>query len=184
MKYLFIELLIREGEREHDHRVLTTTDANDIKFAAQRYASTYWGEGERDGMYWYAHGGEIAIRVESVVELSEYEYKLLSRIFQGQKSPPDYFKIKQSGFDTVIQREQIEIDAGKYGKIHIFQDDGKLGFIIDVFDAEDENKGTMAIWEDDLHDEDRENDLSMCLASGEHLKSCDDDGFCNNCGHQ
>lgn len=182
--------MIREGEREHDHRVLTTTIANDIKFAAQRYASTYWGEGERERFgnsktnYWYAHGGEIAIRVTHVVEVSKYEYQLMSRIFQGQKAPPDYFKIKQSGFDTVIQREQIEIDAGKYGKIHIFQDDGKLGFIVDVFDAEDECAGTMPIWEDDLYDEDRENDLSMCLASGEHLKSCDDDGFCNNCGHQ
>lgn len=23
-----------------------------------------------------------------------------------------------------------------------------------------------------------------CMESGQHLKSCDDDGFCNNCGHQ
>ena len=25
---------------------------------------------------------------------------------------------------------------------------------------------------------------SDCIISGQHLKSCDDDGFCNNCGHQ
>lgn len=23
-----------------------------------------------------------------------------------------------------------------------------------------------------------------CMNSGDHLESCDDDGFCNNCGHQ
>jgi hypothetical protein len=23
-----------------------------------------------------------------------------------------------------------------------------------------------------------------CVASGQHLKSCDDDGFCNSCGEQ
>jgi len=27
-------------------------------------------------------------------------------------------------------------------------------------------------------------DPSECVKSGQHLKSCDDDGFCNNCGFQ
>ena len=27
-------------------------------------------------------------------------------------------------------------------------------------------------------------DPEECLEAGDHLKSCDDDGFCNNCGHQ
>lgn len=31
---------------------------------------------------------------------------------------------------------------------------------------------------------DFETELDDCLKSGQHLKSCDDDGFCNNCGHQ
>lgn len=27
-------------------------------------------------------------------------------------------------------------------------------------------------------------DLDDCIASGQHLQDCDDDGYCNNCGHQ
>ena len=150
MKYLFIELKIRDGEREHDHRVLTSTLGNDIQFAAQRYASSYWGYGERDGNYWYVDG-EIAIKVTSVVEITEFEFKLMSRIFSGQKAPPDYFKLKASGFDTKIQREQIEITAGDYGSVLLFQDDGKLGFIIDVYGEEHVN--TMQVWEEDLKPE-------------------------------
>lgn len=26
--------------------------------------------------------------------------------------------------------------------------------------------------------------LQDCIKSGQHLNSCDNDGFCNNCGHQ
>src|SRR4051812_45148072 len=26
--------------------------------------------------------------------------------------------------------------------------------------------------------------LADCIASGQHLKSCDNDGYCNRCGHQ
>ena len=35
-----------------------------------------------------------------------------------------------------------------------------------------------------LHDEYLYEDPEECLESGDHLKSCDEDGFCNYCGHQ
>lgn len=71
-----------------------------------------------------------------------------------------YFKILQSGFDKVAQREQIEINAGEHGKILIFQDDGKLGFIIDVYGQED-HVNTMAVWEEDLQGEEDPNNFSL-----------------------
>lgn len=154
MKRLFIELKIRDGERDHDHRVLTSTLGNNIQFAAQRYASSYWGYGKRDGNYWYVDGGEIAIKVTSVVEITEFEYKLMSRIFSGQKPPPDYFKLKATGFDTQIQREQIEIKTGKHGTFVMYQDGDKLGFIVDVF-GETDHVSTMQVWEEDLKPEEK-----------------------------
>ena len=29
-----------------------------------------------------------------------------------------------------------------------------------------------------------EEEIKECTSNGTHLKSCDDDGFCNECGHQ
>ena len=42
-----------------------------------------------------------------------------------------------------------------------------------------------AIDDDDIEITDEtEDDLQDCIIAGTHLKSCDDDGFCNECGHQ
>lgn len=80
-KKLFIELDVRDGERVHTHRVLTETTCEDINFAGQWYASHYWGETYRDGNSWYAWGGEIAITLKEVKELTKDEFKLLNKIF-------------------------------------------------------------------------------------------------------
>lgn len=84
MKYLFIILNVREGEREHTHRVLHTTKANNVDFAAELYAARFWGDSfryDRDDDEWYAWGGEISIRLEKVVEISEEKYLELSELF-------------------------------------------------------------------------------------------------------
>jgi hypothetical protein len=87
MKHLLITLKIQDGEREHTHRCLHTTTGNNVQFAAQHYASNYWGEGERDKILskdrWWFFGGEIAVLVESVTELTENEFKLMDEIFCG-----------------------------------------------------------------------------------------------------
>lgn len=80
-KKLFIELNVRDREREHTHRVLTETNCEDINFAGQWYASHYWGESYRDGNSWYAWSGEIAITLKEVKELTNNEFKLLNKIF-------------------------------------------------------------------------------------------------------
>lgn len=88
MKYLFIELRIQDGERQHTHRVLTTTLASNVRFAAERYAASYWGHGKRedkDNYWWF--DGEITIKVIRVTELSEFMYKAMSDVFSGNVRP-------------------------------------------------------------------------------------------------
>ena len=154
MKYLFITLDVQDGERKHTHRILHATRGNNIEFAAQRYVSNFWGFGERqsksDDFWWFF--GEITCRLSNVVEISEYEYKLMSNIFTGRTDSNNYFKIVQAGYEAGLQREEVEINCGQNGKIMIHQDEDKLGFIIDVYGQNNE-AGTMTIWEEDLFDD-------------------------------
>jgi hypothetical protein len=79
-KHLFIRLQVQDGERQHDHKVLHNTKANNIEFAAQRYVSTFWGKGEREDDFWW-FDGEITARLEKVVEITEKEYNRLYALF-------------------------------------------------------------------------------------------------------
>ena len=81
MKKLYIELTVQDGERKHTHRVLTQTTCEDTNFAAQWYAAHFWGESKREDDWWSSWGGEIAIRLVKVVELSETEYEILNKVF-------------------------------------------------------------------------------------------------------
>ena len=81
MKYLYIDLLVVEGERGHNHRVITQTSEEDTDKFVEEYASSYWGESwEEDGVY-YAHGGEIAIEVFKFKEIDEELYHTLRTLF-------------------------------------------------------------------------------------------------------
>ena len=157
MKYLFITLDVQDGERKHTHRILHTTNAKDIEFAAQRYVANFWGYGERQNKeddYWWVNG-EITCRLYSVVELTEAEYKLMSEIFGGRSEKKTYFEIVHSGYCGASNREEIQIHAGENGNIILYQDVDKLGFIIDVYGQKDLTD-TMTIWEDDLNSENNE----------------------------
>jgi hypothetical protein len=85
LRYLFIQLKVQDGEREHNHRVLHTTTAKNLDFAAERYVASYWGESELDKSCgaWFAHGGEIAIQLEKCTEITESEYQFLNKLFYG-----------------------------------------------------------------------------------------------------
>ena len=85
VRYLFIHLKVQDGEREHDHRVLHTTTGTNLEFAAERYVASFWGYSELDKNTdcWYAHGGEIAMRLETYRELTEEEYNYLNGLFYG-----------------------------------------------------------------------------------------------------
>jgi hypothetical protein len=171
MKKLFITLKVQDGEHEHTHRVLTTckTEENVLQ-AADKYAKDYYGKGNKEGDWYYFQGGTIAVKVQNVELLSDYEFTLLSKIFSGQ-ARPGYFQIVQTGYEVDLHREEVEINCGENGKIMIHQDEDKLGFIIDVFGQTNE-AGTMTIWEEDLIDEDDEE------------VEKDDDGNCKYCGQK
>lgn len=46
MKRLFIHIEIQDGERVHDHKVITTTKCECTEFAVDWYVSHYWGYGD------------------------------------------------------------------------------------------------------------------------------------------
>ena len=138
MKYLFITLEIQDGEREHTHRVLETTNCKNINFAAEYYAAHYWGYSENDNGVWYAHGGEIAIEFVKVIELSEFEFNLMHKIFYSDKDRDNYFNIVHAGHKPKSKREQIQIQTGENGNILITKKDD--GFVIDVFGISDQMK--------------------------------------------
>lgn len=81
LRYLFITLDVRDGERTHTHRVLHTTRCKNINFAAEYYAARFWGDARREDCGWSAWGGEILIEVSKVVELTLSDYENLSSLF-------------------------------------------------------------------------------------------------------
>lgn len=93
MKYLFITLTIQDGERSHTHRILHSTNAIDIKFAAQRYAASYWGHGSHTGEWWWFQG-EVALKLDFVTEISQTGYDYLSLLFGGGIQLESVFEVK------------------------------------------------------------------------------------------
>ena len=150
MKYLFIVLLVQDGENRHTHRVLSTTKLDDINKAARLYAKSYYGKGVQDEFSdWFNfNAGSIAVKVENVRELTEFEYKLMSDIFSGNVRK-DYFSIVHAGHCEASNREEIQIHCGENGNLFLFQDADKLGFIVDVY-GQNDLADTMTIWEDDI----------------------------------
>lgn len=75
---LYVRLEIQEGEREHTHHCLFTTDIQDDEQAGKAYAESYWDEGGNwDEDRYSAFFGEMAIRVEKVQEITEDEFVFL-----------------------------------------------------------------------------------------------------------
>lgn len=149
MKYLFITLKVQDGENQHTHRVLTTCkDKQNVLEAADKYAHGYYGIGRKEkGTNWYFFNtGTIAVMVENVEVLTEYEYNLLSKIFSGQ-ARPGYFQIEAAGYNEGLEREEIQIHCGDNGNMMIAKT--PEGFVVDVY-AQEDLENTMTVWEDDL----------------------------------
>ena len=150
MKKLFIVLLIQDGENRHTHRVLhTCDDKQNVQEAAQLYAKEYYGEGEQDEFSnWFNFdAGSLAVKVENVRELSDYEYQLLSDIFGNVRKPKQYFEIVQAGYNEGLDREEIQIHCGENGNMMIVKT--PEGFVVDVY-KQDDHVETLTVWEDDL----------------------------------
>ena len=148
IKYLLITLIVQDGENRHDHRILHVTKGQNVQFVAQWYAAHFYGsEAERNQDWWEFQAGSIAVEMYSVVELSEFEYTLLKRIFDNEPKPKDYFEIVRAGNYPNMDREEIQVHCGENGNLFIFKTDE--GFIVDVYNQND-NVDTLAIWEEDL----------------------------------
>jgi hypothetical protein len=94
MKKLLITLIVQDGEHQHKHRILHTTPGNDIHYAAERYAAQFYPEDEPEHLlsWWQFQSGSIAVEVENVRELSDYEYQLLSDLFSNVQKPKPYLR--------------------------------------------------------------------------------------------
>lgn len=77
VKYVYVRLDVQDGEREHTHHCLLITKCENLHFAVQRYASTYWGEGSRDRDCWYFDDGSVAVSVYTYKELTAEEYNTM-----------------------------------------------------------------------------------------------------------
>jgi hypothetical protein len=80
MKYIFIHIEVQDGERRlHDHKVLHTTNCNNVGFAVEWYVAHYWGYGERiykDEWWWW---GDFCGRVKSWSEITKEEFNILNK---------------------------------------------------------------------------------------------------------
>ena len=163
MKYLFITLNVQDGENRHTHRVLHTSQGTDINFIAQWYASHYYGNGSERYDDWWNYQTRIVmgVRVESVIELSEYTYKLMSDIFSGNVQKP-YFEIVHAGFQQGIDREEIQVHAGENGNIYLIKTDE--GIIVDIY-GQNDIVDTLAIFEEELNP-DIEDDNEIKIMAG------------------
>lgn len=78
MKYIFLQLKTRDGEREYYHLSVHAVDnAVTLDDFAEDYLKDFWGEGEKDGDGYYFHGGEIYTEVSRVEEIGTLEYQNL-----------------------------------------------------------------------------------------------------------
>lgn len=61
----------------------------------------------------------------------------------------NYFNVESQGWSDELQREEIQINCGENGKLNLIKTDE--GFIVDVYDVNDENINTMIVYEDDIN---------------------------------
>ena len=80
MTHLFIEITVREGEFEHTHKILHTTNCKNLEFAVQYYCAHFWGYGERDfDDEWWWWDGVHCGRVYSWEIVPEEDFEVLSK---------------------------------------------------------------------------------------------------------
>ena len=80
MTHLFIEITVQEGEFEHTHKILHTTNCINLEFAVQWYCAHFWGYGERDfNDEWWWWDGIHCGRVECWEIVSDEDFEVLSK---------------------------------------------------------------------------------------------------------
>ena len=81
MKRIFLNLKIQNGEYEYNSKSVHTVNEGVInENFAQSYASIFYDKpAHRDGDVHYFHGGEVAVKVYEVKDISEEEFNVLSK---------------------------------------------------------------------------------------------------------
>ncbi len=76
--------------------------------------------------------------------------KVLDALKVPQKgSRPNYFDVKSQGWNSGLEREEIQVNCGENGILMVVKTDE--GFVVDAFDVDGDNINTMAVWEDDIN---------------------------------
>ncbi len=81
-RHLYIQLLVQDGQLEHTHHCVTSTQCKDLNFAVIWYATHFWGEGEMDKTYnVYRFDNETEVSVYKYEEINPDQANLLNRLF-------------------------------------------------------------------------------------------------------
>ena len=82
MKYLVIIIKVQDGDYEHSHVCLHSTNCKSLEFAAQYYTAHFWGYGKRCGKCcWEWYCGELSGKLEKYTEVTEEEFRKLENMF-------------------------------------------------------------------------------------------------------
>jgi hypothetical protein len=81
MKYIFLRLKVINGEYEYSSQsVHQISKKSNINLFAEKYAKTFYGGNSYiEDNYYFFNGGEVAVRVSNVVEITEAEYNVLNK---------------------------------------------------------------------------------------------------------
>lgn len=84
-KHLYIRLNVRDGEREHTHHCITSTNCESLEFAVVWYAAHFWGHGELESdknktSYFWWFNSEITVSIETWKELTNSEANMLNQL--------------------------------------------------------------------------------------------------------
>lgn len=80
--YIFIHIVVQDGERRHDHKIVFQTKCKNTVFAVMWYVCHYWGFSwlDKESLSVFAHGGEIALKVALFKRISKMEYEIFNKI--------------------------------------------------------------------------------------------------------
>lgn len=122
-------------DRPSNHEEILDYIANDVAETA-------------DPVEW--HSGDVGIAFRRWIE-KQSEIEVV-----GHFCPePTYFRVVKSGWDSELQRQEVQIHGGDNANIFLIKND--QGFIVDVY-GQNDLVNSMTIWERDVEAEIDEND--------------------------
>jgi hypothetical protein len=84
-RHIYIDLLITDGEREHNHRTAFSTNCENLGFAVLLYQFRYWGHGYRESREdincWF--DGVITCKIEKWKEVTYEEANFINELIYG-----------------------------------------------------------------------------------------------------